>query len=308
MENILSITDYFEPQILAAEKDFLIVYKPAGMHSAPLGNSQDTILKWCSAEYPEILELSGKDDPVDDDSDSENNNRQASDGGLLHRLDYDTHGLMIIARTPQGMDSLIEQQRHGKIFKEYCALTAEKKTALPGFPDERPIIPFWVFREKHRIGDTINIRSAFRPYGPGRKEVRPVVTDVNIPYTGNMKIKNQGPDIALDGNRPYVTNIITGKIMPYGGVSGSVDYKVRDTNDPVISSFRLGILRGFRHQIRCHLAWVGRPILNDGLYGGISFGNGSLALRAFLISFADPCTGAKRVFAIEQIKIDDVWN
>ena len=49
------------------------------------------------------------------------------------------------------------------------------------------------------------------------------------------------------------------------------------------------IKRGFRHQIRCHLAWIGFPIVNDHLYGinKIVNDNKYLALSAYEISFYD---------------------
>jgi 23S rRNA-/tRNA-specific pseudouridylate synthase len=58
--------------------------------------------------------------------------------------------------------------------------------------------------------------------------------------------------------------------------------------------FRLQLRRGFRHQIRCHLAWLGFPILNDRLYGGQELkevGEGTLALSARAFSFRDPESG-----------------
>jgi 23S rRNA pseudouridine1911/1915/1917 synthase len=71
---------------------------------------------------------------------------------------------------------------------------------------------------------------------------------------------------------------------------------------------RARILRGFRHQIRCHLAWLGFPILHDSLYGGA--GEGVLALRACSLSFDDPLDGARRFFEIPPLsaKLDPKNN
>ena len=43
------------------------------------------------------------------------------------------------------------------------------------------------------------------------------------------------------------------------------------------------ITRGFRHQIRCHLSWMGRPIVGDDRYGGKE--NDFLLLEAVSVSF-----------------------
>jgi 23S rRNA pseudouridine1911/1915/1917 synthase len=62
--------------------------------------------------------------------------------------------------------------------------------------------------------------------------------------------------------------------------------------------FRLEISRGFRHQIRCHLAWLGFPLLGDLLYGGPPGDSPGLALLAEEISFPDPLTGEVRTCAV----------
>jgi 23S rRNA pseudouridine1911/1915/1917 synthase len=256
---LLPINDILNPQILAAENDFLLVYKPPRMHSAPEARSTggETILDWCAARFPEVALLPG---------------RKAGEGGLLHRLDCETHGLMLIARNSKGMEAFLGQQKAGNILKEYSALTAKNEIALPGFPKETPDLSF----KKPQLPAVDNtplfkIESAFKPYGPGRKAVRPVPS-------GSTKMT-------------YSTEIFESRAIT--GVS-----------IPNCFSFRLRIRRGFRHQIRCHLAWLGLPILNDNLYGGLSFGNGLLALRAVSIAFNDPPSGLERIYSIPA---EDLW-
>ena len=239
-----------EPRILAAENDFLLAYKPPRMHSAPLAASHgETILRWCSAQYPEIAALDG---------------RKAGEGGLLHRLDYETQGLLLIARNKRGMNSLLEQQREGKIIKGYSALTAENKLSLPGFPPRAT-------SESAEFNSKKNVQSAFRAYGPERKVVRPVLA-------------GDGKPAAL-----YTTEILEA-----------------DTSDANITAFWLEIKKGFRHQIRAHLAWLGMPILNDNLYGGAPYGNGLLALRAHSITFNDPSSGEERSYSIPRLDVSEV--
>ena len=73
----------------------------------------------------------------------------------------------------------------------------------------------------------ITISSYFRPFGPGSKEVR-----------ATLEEKKASPKIL------YKTAVI------------------RNEN-----RFCCTITKGFRHQIRAHLAWVGHPIIGDNLYG-----------------------------------------
>jgi 23S rRNA pseudouridine1911/1915/1917 synthase len=247
---ILSIDDIFKPQILAAENDFLLVYKPPRMHSAPESRSSggETVLEWCVAKFPEVADITG---------------RKKKEGGLLHRLDYETQGLMIIARTQSGMESLLEQQREGKIMKEYSALAAKNEKTLPSFPKE---ISVWLRDGNNEV--PLKIESAFRPYGPGRKAVRPVLPE---------------GDKAL-----YSSEILESRPL-------------FDTKIPQCFSLKIRISKGFRHQIRCHLAWLGLPILNDSQYGGLSFGNGLLALRAVSIAFNDPSSGLEQSCSIPNL-------
>ena len=246
---IISIDDIFTPQILTAENDFLLVYKPPRMHSAPERRSSggETMLDWCIAKFSEVAALTG---------------RKAGEGGLLHRLDYETQGLMLIARSRTGMESFLEQQGEGKIIKEYSALTAKNKIMLPGFPRETPDFL------QGSNGEPLIIKSAFRPYGPGRKSVRPVLL---------------GGDKAL-----YTTEILE-------------SHPVSSADIQQCFSLKLRICKGFRHQIRCHLAWLGLPILNDRLYGGNSFGKDLLALRAISITFNDPASGEERRYSIPAL-------
>ena len=233
--DFIPLGDTASPQVLAEEKDFLVVYKPPRMHSTPLpGSAQaDTLAGWCAARFPETADLGG---------------RRAGEGGLLHRLDYETQGLLLVARTQTGMESLLEQQRAGKIAKEYTALAQAATARLPGFSLQRP--------------EGMRIQSAFRPYGPGRKAVRPV------------------PE-----GEQYLTEILHARPAAGG-----------------LTLFRIRIVRGFRHQIRCHLAWLGMPIVNDSLYGAGPFGSGLLGLRACSLLFADPASGTERGFLIPPIE------
>jgi len=244
-------------QVLVEEEHFLIVYKPPRMHSAPLTGSieKNTILNWSILKFPEIAALPG---------------RKAGEGGLLHRLDYETHGLILIARTPAGLEALLEQQKKGSFFKEYSALTKASEKLLPGFPE----------REKFKSRESMKIQSAFRAYGPGRKAVRPVPADLSAAGLADQ----------------YLTEILEARNFETG-----------------LTNFRIRLFRGFRHQIRCHLAWLGMPIINDKLYGGEFFGSAYLdaafssetflCLRACSLSFIDPASAKDRFFSIPPLSI-----
>jgi 23S rRNA pseudouridine1911/1915/1917 synthase len=177
------------------------------------------------------------------------------DGGLLHRLDYETAGLLLIARTQSAFDSLCRQQDEGGFIKGYTALAAPAAEKLPGFPP----CPY-------RLAPA-RIESAFRAWGPGRKAVRP-----------------------LPGGSPvYATYIKDVRLMAGAAFGAPAEVAI------VSAELR----RGFRHQIRCHLAWLGFPLLNDPVYCGAKTAGLFLGLRADRLEFADPESGERQTVTLE---------
>ncbi|GHV31130.1 RNA pseudouridine synthase [Spirochaetia bacterium] len=268
------------PAVVAETEGFLVVHKPPCLHSAPLEDGDgpsfrgDTLLDWCAARYPEVRVPQG---------------RQRREGGLLHRLDYGTWGLVLIARTQVALDGLLAQQEQGILVKEYGALSGiAPRPPLPGFPPRDssglPDLPF-------------TIESGFRPYGPGRRAVRPVLI--------NELAKKPRRECALDRGIPYRTDVL--------------EMKATDEN----RCFRVKIVRGFRHQIRCHLSWLGYPVLGDNLYGGLPEPgvpqagtnavdtpgeNVPLALKAQGLFFRDPLSGEDRQYRLPPIREFNPWT
>jgi 23S rRNA pseudouridine1911/1915/1917 synthase len=229
------------PRLMAETEDFAVVYKPPRVHCVPLRSGEGgTLLDWYAAIFPPVMGLHGK---------------KPGEGGILHRLDYETHGLVLFGKTQAALESLGAQQEEGRFLKEYNALTVEGAPAPPGFPPPPELPPA-----------PCRIASYFRPYGPGRKAVRPV---------RDIKPRRE---TAGDRGRPYETEIL----------------EMTDAEEGRLS-FTLRISRGFRHQIRCHLAWLGRPIAGDALYGG-GAPEEPLALCARALRFFDPRDGNIREY------------
>lgn len=224
------------PSIIAETENYAVVYKPPRMHCAPL-HGNGTLFDWYAELFPPVKELAG---------------RKEGEGGLLHRLDYETQGLVLVAKNQQSLDNLLVQQNENAFIKEYSAVCAFGSSLSPGHI----------------------IESYFRPFGPGRKMVRPLTDEDAIP-------KKKAADAAKDQGGFYRTEIIG----------------IEKCNENYICTVRLR--RGFRHQIRCHLAWKGCPILNDPLYG--SGGGGFLALRAHGLLFNDPETGKPAEYGIKPL-------
>ncbi len=194
-----------------SQKPFVIIDKPSGLPSAPLNESnKENAFSQAAELFPQLLNVKGK---------------KEIEHGLLHRLDTATAGFMIIAATQECYDFLQQEQKEGRIIKTYlaeCELLRNETVVTE--LDE---------------GQHIKLTSYFRPYGPGRKEVRPVFPDDS--ETALKKVEKK----VL-----YTTNIKIIKIN-------------KEENTALVEC---SITNGYRHQVRSHLSWAGFPIINDPVY------------------------------------------
>lgn len=92
--------------ILYEDQDLLVLNKAPGMvvHPGP-GHSDDTLVNALLARYPELQGVGEDGRP-----------------GIVHRLDKDTSGLIIIARNSRTLTALMEQMQGHTIVKRYLAL------------------------------------------------------------------------------------------------------------------------------------------------------------------------------------------
>jgi 23S rRNA pseudouridine1911/1915/1917 synthase len=131
------------PAVLFEDENLIALDKPAGMHSAPLRVGETgTLLAWVIERFPEVSSLPGV---------------KAVEPGLVHRLDRDTSGIVVVARTPEAFSVLRAQFESGEARKEYRAVC--RSTAGPGAPQR------------------LSVQSRFAPFGPGRRMVRVVLPE-----------------------------------------------------------------------------------------------------------------------------------
>ena len=201
-----------------SQKPFVIIDKPAGLPSAPLSENDTNNAFWQAANlFPQLLDVQGK---------------KSIEHGLLHRLDTATAGLIIIAATQECYDFLQGEQKENRIIKTYTAeCELPRRFALRNDGNRAVSEPV--------EGQTFKITSYFRPYGPGRKEVRPVFSEDS--ETALKKVEKK----VL-----YTTNI---KIQ-----------KINKTKNTAL--VECTITNGYRHQVRCHLACCGLPVIGDIIY------------------------------------------
>ena len=96
-----------EPEIVRQTDDYLILEKPHGLLVHPTDKSENnTLADWLVKYFPETAKIG--DDP----------NRPA----IVHRLDKEVSGLMVIPLNQESFDSLKKQFQNRTIKKEYTAL------------------------------------------------------------------------------------------------------------------------------------------------------------------------------------------
>ncbi|MCQ2591636.1 MAG: pseudouridine synthase [Treponema sp.] len=206
------------------ENPFLVIYKPAGLPSAPLSaDDENNALFKAQQKHPEIKNVLG---------------RKPIEYGLLHRIDTDTAGLLLIATTQAFYDYMLKQQLLGNFLKYYkaeCILDTNNAIKLQGFPD----FP----NEEHKKllkNANVSVTTYFRYFGKGSKEVRPVILT-----TAGKSAKNK-----------------IGKMIPY-----TTEVKLISSKpDKNYFQFECKIAAGFKHQVRSHLCFLGFPIINDKVY------------------------------------------
>lgn len=97
-----------EPRVIAETADYLVVEKPAGLltHTTE-AREKNTLAGWLAKKYPEVKKIG--DQP-------------AVRPGIVHRLDKEASGLLVVARTQPMFEHLKNQFKARTVRKEYLAL------------------------------------------------------------------------------------------------------------------------------------------------------------------------------------------
>lgn len=106
-------------QVLFENNNLLIINKPSGLVVHPDGKTNEpTVVDWLLTYCPEIKGV-GEDMIL---SNSKGKSIEIDRPGIVHRLDRDTSGCMVIAKTNESFHYLKEQFKRREVQKTYVAL------------------------------------------------------------------------------------------------------------------------------------------------------------------------------------------
>ncbi len=211
--------------VIAETTDYIVVNKPTGLLVHPTqANETNTLVNFLIKKYPEISKVG--DDPK-------------IRPGIVHRLDKEASGLLVVARTQKMFNHLKDQFKNRTIEKEYWALVHGKVAK------DWDILTFPIARS-----ETYD-RMAARPLlattatvDPSAPLLRKGRTTITPPYEG--------------GAHGVVAEVNDAK-------SAKTEFLVerRFVNFTLL---RVILHTGRMHQIRVHMLAYNHPLVGDPLY------------------------------------------
>jgi 23S rRNA pseudouridine1911/1915/1917 synthase len=145
-------------EVVFEDAYLLVVNKPAGLvvHPAP-GNWRGTLLNGLLSKYPEAKHLPR--------------------AGIVHRLDKDTSGLMVVAKTRLCMDALVKLISAREVAREYFAIAhgAWRNSDVHEFEEDAPdrIVTQSIGRDQRN-------RLKMAAYDPLSGHAKPARTDIYV--------------------------------------------------------------------------------------------------------------------------------
>jgi 23S rRNA pseudouridine1911/1915/1917 synthase len=153
-------------EIIFEDAKVLVINKPAGLVVHPgAGNPSGTIVNALLAYYPPIRKVGEPDRP-----------------GVVHRLDKDTSGVLIFAKTDDAYKWLVKQFKSHEIGKTYLALV-DGHPPTPTGRIEAPIERDQVIRTQMAVGMRGQGKSAISEYFERQKYEEHSLIEIH-PITG----------------------------------------------------------------------------------------------------------------------------
>ena len=228
-------------KVVFENDDLAVIDKPAGLVVHPgAGNPEETLANILISKYPDIKNVGDAHRP-----------------GIVHRLDEDTSGLILVAKNQKALEYYKQQFKDRKIEKEYLALVEDQPPHRHGIIDA-PL-------EKVPLKQKMSVRDGSAIGG----KVKQAITEYWV-----LSSSSRNPDESQDlsDRDPESSSGLRKAAMP-----------LNSTNIAPLqfSLLRVKLHTGRTHQIRAHLSHIGHPIVGDSVYGKPS----ELLARQFLHAY-----------------------
>lgn len=198
--------------IIFQDDEIIVIDKPPGLVSTPSDTQNEpTLADILNSEYGVSLER----------------------GGLVHRLDKDTSGIILATKTLESFDALQSQFQSREVKKEYLAL-------VHGFLDKRGII-------QGNVGRNPGDREKFVVFEAGE----------------------DGKEASTEYETQQLLEMTDDSLHElFSGFNKIQMRKINSSHYREFSLVRCFPKTGRTHQIRVHLKHINHPIVGDEKYGG----------------------------------------
>lgn len=231
-------------KIIHEDSDILVVDKPAGLVVTPADTIRDDTLSDILTEKFKIT---------------------LDRGGVVHRLDKDTSGVLVVAKTQESLENLQSQFKERNVKKQYIALVHGD------FKEEKTV--------SGAIARNPANREKFIVWDEDGKEAETKFVPVKHLELSQERLAEIFPDFSKIQYR-----------------------KLNSSKYSLFTLLNCFPLTGRTHQIRVHLKHTGFPIVGDEKYGGRKTVRldhrwcPRQFLHAFKLEFNHPATGERMVF------------
>ena len=203
------------------DSDVIVVDKPSRLVTQPgKGHEDDTLLNGLFAKYGDLLQNLGR----------------SRDFGLLHRLDRQTSGLLIVALKSRAYDALREQFEARQIKKFYWAVASKPPKKLSGVirrplleevddkktsrisPAGKPAVTAYRVLARSAVGDGHATLVECRPVTGRLHQVRVHLDSIGCPILGDdiygpKSLMRASSRLALHAHRVVFKHPTTGEVV-----------------------------------------------------------------------------------------------
>lgn len=248
----LNYESYLVPEIIFEDKDLLVLSKPEGLvvHAGSRVPAEQTLFAWLVANKKIELVADWAEELI-----------QEQRLGIVHRLDKDTSGLMVVAKNPEIHEKLKAQFKNKTAKRTYLAVVESKFNKL--FTEVPQSLA--QFFTNHAEKSAIEIDS----------KLKEVQLAVNLTRHNRSRSK-------------FMVNGDSGKFS-------LSKFRVLDSGEKA-TLLEVSLSTGRTHQIRVHVEFLGAPIVGDSIYGITEADR--MLLHAKKLEFVHPQTDKQLEFKV----------